>query len=88
MVVVMSDIEFLESQNKKLKKIINTFFILSKDIVKDGNIILNIPTTPDESFKYLAVKISNNNYHQLKEFVEKAECYIDRQILEDIKNAR
>ena len=59
------------------------------DIVKDGNIILNIPTTPDESFKYLAVKISNNNYYyQLKELVEKAECYIDRQILEDIKNAR
>lgn len=80
----MSYIKFLESQNERLKKIINTFFILTKNIVKDGNIILKIPTTPDEAFKYSAVKISNNDYYELKELVENAECYIDRQLLEEI----
>lgn len=81
----MSDIEFLQCQNKQLKEIINTFFILSKDIVKDGNIILDIPTTAEESLKYLAVKISNNDYYRLKELVEHAERCIDRRLLEELK---
>lgn len=82
----MSNIEFLESQNKQLKKIINTFFILSKDIVKDGNIILDIPTTAEESLKYLAVKISNNDYYRLKELVENAERCINRRLLEELRS--
>ena len=82
---MMTDIEFLECQNKQLKQIINTFFLLTKDIVKDGNIILGIPTTAEESLKYLAVKISNNDYYRLKELVEHAERCIDRRLLEELK---
>lgn len=81
----MTDIEFFQYQNRQLKQIINTFFLLTKDIVKDENIILGIPTTAEESLKYLAVKISNNDYYRLKELVENAERCIDRRLLEELK---
>lgn len=66
-----------------MQKMINTFYILIKDIFKEDNICTHIACAPEDADKYIAFVVNKSNFEKLKEIIDNMYKYIDISLLKD-----